>query len=287
MTDAIQIAPEVIEQIRANAHLQNSIYRNLDIEGTLDFFTRRYVQPLRRWFDLRNTVAVDCGAGYGWFAMAYLLGGGLRVVAADPDQTRLRSAEEIAQILGVADRMTFIVSTVEALPLATDEADLFVCIETLEHVGQQNIARALQTIKRIAAQGLLITTPNKLFPAIAHDTRLPFAHWLPSAVRQSYAELFGRRHMNANNAFVSPTDLALLRDKFHPVSSCLTFATFEEYMNHFPHYLPYGRNESNRIQRRPSSAKAIYYQWASKLLGVYAYWAMPSLATIFARNGRA
>jgi ubiquinone/menaquinone biosynthesis C-methylase UbiE len=280
----VSVDQATISQIQSSSHFKNSIYRSLDIEGTLEYFHRRYVNPLQKWFDISNSVVVDCGAGYGWFSIAYLLAGGLRVIAADPDTDRLRSAEEIARLFAVDNRMEFLNTTLETLPMSTDEADIFVSIETLEHVGKENILPALQHMKQIASQGILITTPNKLFPAIAHDTRLPFAHWLSPSARQSYANLFGRGSANANNAFVSPRDLNSLADKFKPVSSCLTFSDFEEYKSHFPYYLPYGKNEAKRIQNSPSPMKAAYFKYASKLFGTNSYWVMPSLATIFVRN---
>ena len=284
MNYPVHVSEADVERIRSIPHFRNSIYRDLDIVGTLDFFARRYVQPLARWFDLTSAVVVDCGAGYGWFSFAFVLSGGSKAIAADIDANRLAAARDIARVLSVDDRMEFIVSPVQSIPLTTNEVDLSVSIETLEHVGRRNIRTALQRIKEVASQGVLITTPNKLFPIIAHDTRLPFAHWLPTGIKMKYAKALGREDTNDNNDFLSPLDMNALLSKFKPVSKCLTFQSYEEYRDHYPFYLPYGPNEKARVRARPSGVMSVYYKIASALFGRYSYWVMPSLAHIFVRR---
>jgi hypothetical protein len=180
--------------------------------------------------------------------------------------------------------MAFINSEIQAIPLASNDADIFVSIETLEHIGRNNIITALSRIKDIAAKGVIITTPNKLFPVVAHDTCLPFIHWLPTKKRRRYARLFGREELDEGNDFLTPLDLNILRDKFKPVSACLTFRNFEDYRNHFPFYQPYGADESERLQVRPAATKAIYYKVASRVFGANSYWVMPSLSRVFIRR---
>jgi hypothetical protein len=51
------------------------------------------------------------------------------------------------------------------------------CIEVIEHIGRSRLA--IHDLGRICDEVLVITTSNLLFPIIAHDTRLPFCHWLP------------------------------------------------------------------------------------------------------------
>lgn len=278
------VSPEATERIRAVRHLRESIYRDLDIPATLDYFTRRYVRPLSRWFDLANCSIVDAAAGHGWFSFAYLLAGGRSSVASDLDRGRLDAAREIAEILGLADRMNFVAAPIQDLPLEEDSAEIFVSIETLEHVGRPNIRPALERIARVASKGALITTPNRFFPAIAHDTRLPFAHWLPKRLRQAYADLAGRGELNENCDFVSPLDLRVLAGKFEPVSRCLQFAGFEDFLAHYPYYLPY--EVSQRWQYAPSQAKSAYLRLVSALFGRRSHWFMPSLARVYMRRTR-
>jgi len=278
----IEVDIQTQEKIKAVTHLQNSIYHDLDIAATLDFFARRYVKPLMEIVDIRQATVVDSGSGYGWFSFAYLLLGGKAAIAADMDSDRLAAAAEVAGILSLTEQLTLINAPIQDTPLRRNGAEIFVSIETLEHVGQENIRPALEKIKEIASQAVLITTPNKLFPAVAHDTRLPFAHWLPVGFRQKYASAFGREHMNANNAFVSPFDLQVLAAKFRPATNCLVFQDFDSYQNHYPFYLPYDIEE--RWQQEAVGPKANYYRFVSAVLGRNSYWVMPSLGHIFVRK---
>jgi Methyltransferase domain len=280
----IQISQIETNRIRSVPHFRNSIYGDLRIGATLEFFTRRYVKPLANYFDIADSMVVDCACGYGWFGIAYLLAGGKKVIAVDTDTQRLLAAKEIARILTVGNRMAFINSEIQNIPLGPNEVDIFVSIETLEHIGRDNISAALRRIKEVAAKGVIITTPNKLFPVIAHDTSLPFIHWLPVKRRRLYARLFGRDRLDKGNEFLTPMDLNILREKFKPASSCLTFGSFEEYRNHFPCYQPYGSDDGQRFQTGPSSLKALYYNIASRMLGAYSFWVMPSLSRVFVRR---
>ena len=279
-----QVNDTHVNRIRSIPHFRASIYRDLKIGNTLDFFTRRYVKPLAEHFNISESVVVDCACGYGWFSFAYLLAGGKKAIAVDLDAERLSAAKAISKILSVDNRMVFMNSEVQKISLAPNEADIFVSIETLEHVGRNNIITALRRIKDIAAKGIIITTPNKLFPVVAHDTCLPFIHWLPTKRRRGYARFFGREELDEGNEFLTPFDLNILRDKFKPASACLTFRNFKEYRNHFPFYQPYGADESERLQIRPPATKAIYYKVASKVFGANSYWVMPSLSRVFIRR---
>jgi 2-polyprenyl-3-methyl-5-hydroxy-6-metoxy-1,4-benzoquinol methylase len=273
-----------LKRIRTVPHFRTSIYRDLNIKNTLAFFSRRYVEPLSHFVDITRSVAVDCACGYGWFSLAYLLSGGRRVVAVDVDPERLEAAREIAKILRVDGQVEFIVSPIQNIPLGPNASDVFVSIETLEHIGKKNVPAALQRIKHITAKAVVLTTPNKLFPVIAHDTQLPFIHWLPANRRDKYATLFQRRNLNEKNEFLSPLDLNILLDKFTPATSCLTFRNFEDYRNHFPFYQPYGAAEGLRWIEGPGIAKSMYYWMSAKTLGRHSYWIMPSLARIFHRR---
>jgi hypothetical protein len=172
----------------------------------------------------------------------------------------------------------------QSIPLEVDAADFFVSVETLEHVGRENVRPALERMRDIARRAVLLTTPNKLFPAVAHDTRLPFLHWLPPKRRGRVARLFGREELDAGSEFLSPFDLRILLEKFRPVSRCVTFEDFAEYRRQFPFYQPYGPDDSKRRIGRPSLAKATYYRAASELLGSRTNWVMPTLTTLLARR---
>lgn len=270
------------EKIREIPYLASSVYSNLEIELTLEFYYKRYVQPLTNFFDIFQSCLLDCGAGFGWFSYAYLLAGGKYAILADLDLERLQASLEIGRILGVDDKMEIVHASIQELPYSQDEIDIMVSIETLEHVGKKNIQPALCHIRDITAKGILLTTPNRLFPSIAHDTRLPFAHWLPKSLRRVYAKAFDREKMDHNNDFLSPWDLGTLLAKFKPATTCLTFTDHSMFKAHYPFYLPY--NTHNKWQQNPGKLKSSYYLISSTLLGKYSYWVMPSLARIFVRK---
>jgi 2-polyprenyl-3-methyl-5-hydroxy-6-metoxy-1,4-benzoquinol methylase len=281
---SVVVSAEDIARIRAVSHLQRSSYRDLDIAATLDFFRNRYLRPLARIHPLADATLVDCASGYGWLAIGFLLAGGRSAIAVDMDAERLDAARRIAEIFGVAERMELLCSPMQSIPLEVDAADFFVSVETLEHVGRENVRPALERMRDIARRAVLLTTPNKLFPAVAHDTRLPFLHWLPPKRRGRVARLFGREELDAGSEFLSPFDLRILLEKFRPVSRCVTFEDFAEYRRQFPFYQPYGPDDSKRRIGRPSLAKATYYRAASELLGSRSYWVMPTLTTLMARR---
>ena len=260
------------------------MYGNLDFEGTLEFFTRRYVTSLKEFFDISRCVVVDCASGYGWFSLAYLWEGGKCAVAIDIDRERLQAAKAIAQILGVADRIRFVHAGVQALPLRRGSVDLVVSIETLEHVGRAHVASSVRELCDVPRRGVLMTTPNKLFPVIAHDTGLPFLHWLPPRARRSIARLVRRAEQDDGNEFLSPFDLQPLAAKFERVSTCMTFKTYADYRGHYPFYLPYGVDSARRHRTRPSFAKALFYRVATAVFGRVTHWVMPSLAGVYVRR---
>jgi len=278
------IKEEQIKAVRDLKRFRKSIYHNLDIRLTLEYFTKRFVTPLSREFDIRNSIAVDCGAGYGWFSLAYLLAGGKGVIAIDVDKERLKACKEILEIFSVSGRAQYIVSNMLNLPLSSQEVDLFVTIETLEHVGKKRILKILKNISEVARRGILLTTPNKLFPVIMHDTRIPFIHWIAPRFRLRYSALFGRKEMDDGNEFISPFDLQLIRDQFRPMTSCLACLNYREFLNMYPLYFPYGSNENSRYRTQTGNLRSIYYRIAAFLLGKNSYWIMPNLACIFKRK---
>ena len=203
----------------------SGIYRDLDLELTLDYMRRRFVAPLARHLDLTAATLLDCASGFGWLAFAYLLAGGKHAVLVEMDAPRLDAARAIAARLGVERRCTFVTARIQDIDLGEDGVDIFASIETLEHVGRDNIGPAVRTMARTARRAVVLTTPNFLFPVVAHDTELPLAHWLPAGLRRRYAAAKGRAAMDRGNQFVMPWDLAPLAAKFRPVSRYQTFAT--------------------------------------------------------------
>lgn len=267
---------------RRIAYLQQGIYRDLDIPATLDYMARRYVDPIAERFPLAEITLADCAAGFGWLSFAFLLEGGKRAILIEPDGQRLAASRELAQAMGIAERCEFIQARLQEVDLADDAVDVFASIETLEHVGAGNIRPAVANIARIARRAVVLTTPNLWFPAVAHDTRLPFAHWLPPTWRRPYAAVCRRTHQDEGNTFVSPLDLAPLRKKFRPDSPYQTFSRYQDFLEFYPHYLPYG--EGNRLRAAPPRPLRWLVRLAAGLLGRHAYLATHTLAAVWVRK---
>ena len=274
-------------QIRSIAEIEyvrNGMYGDLDFNGTLDYMHRRYVQPVSGVIDISQASLADCAAGFGWLSFAFLLAGGKTATLIDADLSRISAAEEIAQILGVHDRCTFANSFLQQTMIDADSVDIFACIETLEHVGEENVHACLSAICNSAKHVVVLTTPNKLFPLIAHDTRLPFAHWLPPFLLKRYAKWFGREKCELGNYFLAPWHLSVLRKKFVPKTSFQTFAGMHDFDRFYPHYLPYGNMPQFRIRRSASKLQRLFVLCAGKIFGVNAHAVSPNLATIWCRR---
>jgi cyclopropane fatty-acyl-phospholipid synthase-like methyltransferase len=264
-------------------YFNQGMYGDLDWSATLDFMNRRYVQPLKQHLNIQNMTLADCAAGFGWLSFAWLQGGGGHAVLIEPDAPRLKAAQAIATQLGLQDRCTFINAVLQDCDLSVHRIDVFASIETLEHVGRPNIASCIQTMMATKPQALLITTPNFHFPVVAHDTRLPFCHWLPQQWRVPYAAAFNKTQQNEANDFVKASDLAPLTTHYKPVTRFQTFNTFAEFLAFYPHYLPYGA-AAHRMRQAPSKALKCFVWLAGTLLGTRAWRCSPNLGAIWVKR---
>lgn len=278
--EALPFATEAqIRDIRAVPHFARGVYRDIDINGAIDYYRRRYVRPLGAFLRIGpGDVVADIGAGYGWLSIAFALATDARIVAVDMDEGRLEAARAIARILGVADRIDWRVGALGRLPLTRHEARVAYCIEVLEHIGRAR--PALRDLGRVTREALVVTTPNLYFPVIAHDTGLPFCHWLPLSLRAAYAKLCGRGDRENCNLFWSAR--TLLRDlpEFEVASRFLHFASREDYLATFPIYVPY---VGGGVRRGDGRLKSAYYR-AAALLGRRSLYVMPSLACTLRRR---
>jgi hypothetical protein len=83
---------------------------------------------------------------------------------------------------------------------------------------------------------------------------------------------------------VSPGDLGPLRERgFRPVSKYQTFATYEEFISFYPHYLPYGDQPRARQRNRPKAGLAAWVRLAGALAGTASYAIAPNLSSIWVR----
>jgi 2-polyprenyl-3-methyl-5-hydroxy-6-metoxy-1,4-benzoquinol methylase len=265
--------------IRAVPHFASGIYKDIDLDGAIDFYVRRYVRPLAAFVEIgQGDVVADIGAGYGWLSLAFALVSRARVVAVDVDEPRLDAARRISEILGVADRIDWRVGCLGQLPLGDREARVAYCIEVIEHIGRAR--RAIRDLSRVADEALVITTPNLYFPVVSHDTKLPFCHWLPLRLRARYAAICGRTDCENNNLFWSPRALMRELPDFKVASRFLHYASRADYLSTFPYYLPYVGGGKRHGDGRLKSA---YYALAA-FLGRRSLFVMPSLACTLRRH---
>lgn len=269
------------EQIAELKYFKQTAYHNLDIEKTLHYIVKRYVIPISEHIVIKESTLVDCGAGFGWLAFGYLLSGGKSATLCDIDIPRLQAAEKISEILGIRDKCNFISGPMEKLSFKENEFDIFVSIETLEHVGEKNIDACISLISNTAKKMVIITTPNKLFPLVLHDNKVPFSHWVPKKYRELYTGLFGVKNKSLND-FVSPFRLGAIRRKFKPISKTLTFSSYSSWRKSYPFYSPY--NYSGRWKESPPLLLSILYYLLSKLFGTKSYYFFPNLCRIWFRK---
>lgn len=273
------ITQDMVDRIRCVEYFSQGHYSNLDIPATLTFYTDRYVKQL---FDFRHitseTTIADVGAGFGWLCMAFACVTEAKIIAVEINEVRLDAAREIADILGIGDKIDWRVGGLGNLPLKDKETDVVYCIEVLEHVYKS--PDAINDLCRAAGDILILTTPNLWFPAIAHDTQLPFCHWLPIPLRKIYAKMFGRNDRENDNLFWSPYSLRKNMTGFKPVSRWLHYSSYKNHLDTFPFYLPYG---TGSYISRMGLLKKTYYDIASRF-GMLSHWLLPSLAYVFKRT---
>jgi SAM-dependent methyltransferase len=280
--DWARLVPDaIVNRVRQIPHIRNGRYARLNLRHALDFYTRRYVSQLADFIDLTSDLTVtDCGAGYGWLSMAFALTTPAHVIAVEPDARRLEAGREVARLLGIEDRIDWRVGSLGSLPLSNRETEVTYCIEVLEHVHGD--LRAVADLSRVTRDLLIVTTPNLWFPVVAHDTRLPFCHWLPIHWRQLYARLCGRTNCEVDNLFWSPRSLERQLPDFRRVSRFLHYGSLKKYLATFPCWLPYGEG-GDRFQPRVGLGKHAWYAVAS-LLGTRSHWVLPSLAGVYRRT---
>lgn len=271
-------AADLGRALREVPHFKDSQYAALDVAATIDYFRRNFVDHLPCAPLTARHVVADIGCGYGWLAIAVAMSTPAKVIAVDQDVERLAAARSIADLLGAGERIEWRAGSCSNAPLADREADVVFCIEVLEHVRRD--ARALHELERIAGRFLVLTTPNGAFPVVAHDTRLPFCHWLPLPLRDVYARICGRSRMQHGNQFWTPWALARNLRHFERLSRFLHYRSVDDYFGLYPCYFPYRRGE---WRRAPSRAQSLYYRLVARL-GGYSHFALPSLAGTFERT---
>lgn len=266
------ISDEQAAAIRQIDHFCNSEYQRLDLDALVDEYMQNFVEPLIALAGAPRSVA-DIGAGYGWLAFAFALGTDAEVTMMEYDPRRSQAAQQIAAVLGVGHRIRWLVGSIAAIPLNDREIDAVYCVEVIEHTGVEDAYVA--ELCRISNDVLVITTPNKVFPIIKHDTVLPFCHWLPLRARDIYAGWFGRRNLQQNNLFWSPRRLLGAVAGFERQSRFLQFASYSAYRS-VQQSLPRRSGRFDQIQ-------GAYFAAAART-GRLCIFLLPNLASTFRRK---
>jgi len=277
----IQISTDQSKEIISLPFLSSTDYSNLDVEKTLEYMVKRYINPLKEKIDIAKSSFVDCGSGFGWLAFAYLLSGGKSATLCEIDSIRLKEAKNIAGILGLEKKCTFIDSAMQDLKFYENEFDIFASVETLEHVGENNIDKCLNVMARATNSIIILTTPNKFFPLVIHDNKIPFSHWVPSQFRNRYTSLFGLNEKHPND-FVSPLRLKIFKNKFRPSSVTLTFASYRDWKSSYPFCSPY--NSGNRWKEKPPLVLKLLYWTLSIAFGRHCHLFAPNLCRMWIRK---
>jgi 2-polyprenyl-3-methyl-5-hydroxy-6-metoxy-1,4-benzoquinol methylase len=254
----MNISPETQLAIQNVEYYKDTPYKHLDVAATLHYFNRKFVNHAPKDSLTPNSTVADVGCGFGWLAMAFALRGVRKIIAIDPDPQRLAAAKEIASLLGISDQIDWRVGFLGDAPMSKKEADLVYCIEVLEHVNRDE--SSLHDLDRITGRHLVLTTPNGAFPIVAHDTGLPFCHWLPMPVRDVYARVAGRSQRQEGNLFWTPRDFSIHLPDFRRISRFQHFPDVKDYFSLFPYYMPYG---SGKWKNKPSPMSKIYFQFAA------------------------
>lgn len=124
---------------------------------------------------------------------------GARILDVGCGTLGLRAQEPDLDITGVdlVDRPTYPGPFVRAdatvhLPFADGEFDLVYSSSVVEHIPPAQRAAFARELLRVG-RGLYVQTPAYSFPLEPHAL-LPFAHWLPAAVRKPYWRLGAQGH---------------------------------------------------------------------------------------------
>ncbi|MDP2902554.1 MAG: class I SAM-dependent methyltransferase [Methylovulum sp.] len=276
MTTIIITESQLKEIYAVEEFAKNGDYNKLDIIKTIDYMNKLYIDSISKHNCLSESVLCDCGAGFGWLSFAFLLAGGKKVVIVEPHKNKLIAAKKIAKILKVDSQCEFRSDYLQAIDLPDNAIDIFVSVETLEHVGEKNIIPSIDNMLRLTKSMVIVTTPNQISPWVSHDSKVIFSHWLPITWRPFYCRLFGN-HNKTFNHFVKPWQLFSWRKKFVPISKALTFESYEAWLAHYPFYSPYG----GHFKQAPSWPMKLYFRIISTLFGRYSFCFCPNLASVW------
>lgn len=136
---------------------------------------------------VKGKTVIDCACGEGDGTEIFLQEGAAQIVACDTSASALRAAR---QKVGSA-HVSYHLADAQNLPLPDESADVFISLETIEHLEDDE--RYLSEIQRILrADGLLVcSTPNR--SVTNPGTGISDRPWNPYHVREYTEEEFEER----------------------------------------------------------------------------------------------
>jgi 2-polyprenyl-3-methyl-5-hydroxy-6-metoxy-1,4-benzoquinol methylase len=272
------LTEEVIDKINQLEVVRQTGYNRVNFREALNFFVEKYIKQIPDFTRINSeTVIADVGSGIGLFTFALRLSTNARIISVEPNPELVEGAKQIASYMGINEDIEWRTSGLGELDMKDREADIVFCIEVLEHVFGSK--EAIYDLRRVADKFIVLSTPNLWFPVVAHDTRLPFCHWLPVPIRKQYARLFGRQNWEYRNIFWSPYSLNKHLKPFKRISKWYHYSRYQQFLKTFPVYYPY---RGGFYVEKLHPVKRGFYGVVSKL-GKHAYMFTPSLAGVYQR----
>lgn len=188
---------------------------------------RRYRQPLARYPipDIglppgEGRVLLDVGSNWGRWALAAARAG-YRVVAIDPSLEATLAGTRVARQLELP--VAYVVGDARHLPFRTDAFDVCFSYSVLQHLDKGVVRETLAEIRRVVRRNgavriqmanvlgarRLFNHTRELLAAfigtVRGRTQTPYPFrvraWTPRALRQTFADLFGRATLSADGFF--------------------------------------------------------------------------------------
>lgn len=79
-----------------------------------------------------------------------------KILAVDLDPTQIRKAQELAQIHGFANKVTFKTSSIDSVKWRRNSIDAVLCSHLLQHVSNDSVKRILEKFKTLSKEDSLL-----------------------------------------------------------------------------------------------------------------------------------
>ena len=167
----------------------NQVIKNLSPQNLRSVMPVSFVQ---KYIDINDKEVLEIGCGTGQNMVCYSAAGAKHVYGIDIDP----NAVEISRLRCKEESIEFSVMVGDCLKENFGGAKYHIinCIGVLEHVSRVHQEKLVMKMLSLLRPGgiLFIQVPNKSCIIDSHDSKLPFAHWIPRHAGERYARFFGR-----------------------------------------------------------------------------------------------